>query len=43
MFNFFYRSIKSIQGTAAWYYTYMLKTEQEKEDFIKKFIEVTKK
>ncbi len=35
--------IKQFQGTSAWYYTYMLTTDEEKEDFIKKFINVTKK
>ena len=34
--------IDEIQSTSAWFYTYMCKTEKEKEEFIKKFLELTK-
>tara|TARA_A100001037_G_scaffold290408_1_gene303201 strand:- start:2578 stop:3129 length:552 start_codon:yes stop_codon:yes gene_type:complete len=37
------KGIQQIQNTSAWYYTHILKTEEEKQEFIKKFIEVTKK
>ena len=34
--------IEKMQGTSAWYYHHVLKTEKEKEEFIKKFVELTK-
>lgn len=34
-------SINKIQGTSAWYYKYVLKTDKERDDFIKKFVEYT--
>ncbi len=34
--------IETIQKSSAWYYHYVLKSEKEKEEFIKKFVEVTK-
>ncbi len=34
--------IDEIQGTAAWYYEFVLKEEKEKEVFIEKFVELTK-
>lgn len=34
--------IDKMQSTSAWYYTHVLKTKEEKELFIKKFIELTK-
>jgi hypothetical protein len=34
--------IDEIQGTAAWYYEHILKEDSEKEEFIKKFISLTK-
>ena len=32
------KTINDIQGTSAWYYKYILKTEKEKKEFIKKFV-----
>jgi hypothetical protein len=34
------KTINDIQGTSAWYYKYILKTEKEKKEFIKKFVGV---
>lgn len=34
-------NINKIQGTSAWYYKYILKTDKERTDFIKKFVEYT--
>ena len=34
--------IDEIQGTAAWYYEFVLKEDKEKEVFIEKFVELTK-
>jgi hypothetical protein len=33
--------IDGIQSTSAWYYMYVLKTNKEREDFIKKFLKLT--
>ena len=37
------KGIEQIQNTSAWYYVHILKTDEEREDFLKKFIDVTKK
>lgn len=36
-------NINKIQGTSAWYYVYILKTDEERADFIKKFLDYTDK
>ena len=35
------KEIQSIQATSAWYYMYVLKTDKEREVFIKKFLKMT--
>lgn len=35
------KEIQSIQATSAWYYMYILKTDKEREVFIKKFLKMT--
>ena len=34
-------TINSIQATSAWYYMYILKTDAERKDFIKRFLKLT--
>lgn len=34
-------TINSIQATSAWYYMYVLNTDAERDDFIKKFLKLT--
>ena len=34
-------TIQQIQGTSAWYYMYILKTDAERKDFIKRFLKLT--
>jgi hypothetical protein len=34
-------TIQQVQGTSAWYYMYILKTDAERKDFIKRFLKIT--